>query len=102
MAGQIPLGMAKIQMAKLKAVWVVDIRGGRKNGRTWIEKLKKRCNLVLAGRIDEVWDQACETEKKRRAIKKRYKDGRKGVEVRNISRRDTHEMEIDMTLPLFV
>ena len=57
--------MLKIQLAELKAVWVLDVRGGRKNGRTWIEKVTKRCNLVLAGRIDEVWQEACEIEMKR-------------------------------------
>ena len=87
--------MAKIQLAKLKAVWVVDLRGGRKNGRTWTERVKRRCNLVLAGRIDEVWDEACKIETKRRAIiKNRNRRGRNGVEVRNITVVETQNMEI--------
>ena len=88
--------MAKIQMAKLKAVWVVDIRGGKKNGRTWIEKLKRRCNVVLVGKIDKVWNQACEIETKRSAIRSRYKQRRNGVEVRNISENKPQGMKNDV------
>ena len=49
------LWKAKIKLAKLKAVWIVDVRGSVKNGRTWIEKVKRSCNLVLIGKVDEVW-----------------------------------------------
>ena len=61
------LWRAKIQLAKLKAVWVVDLRGGAKNGRTWLEKVRRRCNLVLVGKIDSVWEEAITIEKKRKS-----------------------------------
>ena len=58
------LWKAKIQLAKIKAVWVLDVRGGSSNWHTWLEKVKKRCNKVLVGKINEVWQEACEIETK--------------------------------------
>ena len=76
------LWKAKIQLAKLKAVWVVDLRGGLKNGRTWEEKVRRRCNLVLVGKIDEVWQEACEIEEKRMKIREKKNDRmRNGIQA---------------------
>ena len=53
------------------------MRGGCSNWRTWTEKVRKRCNKVLVGKIDEVWHEACEIENKRWIIqeKKKLKQG---------------------------
>ena len=78
-------------------VWIVDFRGGKKNGRTWIERVKRRCNLVLAGRIDEVWQEACEIELKRQAIRKRSKTRNKsGVKVVGTPAKEHQKMELNI------
>ena len=62
------LWRAKIQLAKLKLVWVVNVRGGNWNWSTWLEKVKRRFELVLIEKIDEVWKEACEIEAMRQRI----------------------------------
>ena len=47
------------------------------------EKVKKRWNLVLAGRIDELWQEACEIENLRTNMrnKKTNRKMRNGIKI---------------------
>ena len=80
---------------------MLDVRGGLKNGRIWIEKVKKRCNLVLAGKIDEVWKEACEIENKRPVIrsKKTNRRNKNGIKILEEHKKSSKEIEMKIDSP---
>ena len=55
----------------------------KKNGRTWMEKVKRRCNKVLVGKINEVWEEACELEEKGKNLKSKNWRRKSGIELSN-------------------